>query len=84
MTGDRAYAREVARANGTSLRERGVTMVMAPVADVDPTGVSETGSRGYSTDVRAAAPDWAALEHMADRLDGYLRTRGREGAAGGR
>ncbi|HET6560626.1 MAG TPA: glycoside hydrolase family 3 N-terminal domain-containing protein [Marmoricola sp.] len=54
-TGDPSYAREVARANGTSLRELGVTMVMAPVADVDPTGGSETGSRGYSTDVRAAA-----------------------------
>jgi beta-N-acetylhexosaminidase len=55
-TGDRGYAREVARANGTALRDVGVTMVMAPVADVDPTGVSETGSRGYATDVRAAVP----------------------------
>ncbi len=65
-TGDRAYAREVARANGSSLRELGVTMVMAPVADVDPTGVSETGSRGYSTDVDAAA------DMVVATMKGYL------------
>jgi beta-N-acetylhexosaminidase len=65
-TGDRSYAREVARANGTSLRDRGVTMVMAPVADVDPTGVSETGSRGYAADVEAAAPMVVAT------MKGYL------------
>ncbi len=65
-TGDRAYAREVARANGAALKEVGVTMVMAPVADVDPTGVSETGSRGYSTDVVAAAP------MVVSTMKGYL------------
>jgi beta-N-acetylhexosaminidase len=65
-TADRGYAREEARANGTSLREVGVTRVMAPVADVDPTGVSETGSRGYSTDVVAAAP------MVVSTMKGYL------------
>ncbi len=65
-TGDRGYAREVARANGKSLEQVGVTMVMAPVADVDPTGVSETGSRGYSTDVVAAAP------MVVSTMQGYL------------
>lgn len=65
-TGDPSYAREVARANGMSLGQLGVTMVMAPVADVDPSGVSETGTRGYATDVRAAAPMVVAT------MKGYL------------
>ena len=49
-TGDPAYARDVARANGSVLRRLGVTMVMAPVADVDPDGSSVMGSRTYSPD----------------------------------
>lgn len=51
-TGDRAYARDVARANGEALRELGVTMVFAPVVDYDPTGYSALGSRTYSRDLR--------------------------------
>jgi beta-N-acetylhexosaminidase len=54
-TGDRRYAREVARDNGRALADVGVTTVMAPVADVDPTGTSALGSRVYSSDFRAAA-----------------------------
>lgn len=65
-TGDPSYARQVARDNGTSLKQVGVTMVMAPVADVDPTGASETGSRAYSTEGRAAAPMVVAT------MKGYL------------
>jgi beta-N-acetylhexosaminidase len=49
-TGDPAYARKVARDNGGTLRRLGVTMVMAPVADVDPNGSSVMGSRTYSRD----------------------------------
>jgi beta-N-acetylhexosaminidase len=54
-TGDLEYAGQVARDNGRSLREVGVTMVMAPVADVDPDYTSTLGSRTYSTDHRTAA-----------------------------
>jgi beta-N-acetylhexosaminidase len=53
--GDPAYARQVARDNGRTLRRLGVTMVMAPVADVDPDGRSVMGSRTYSPDRRVAA-----------------------------
>ncbi len=52
---DPAYARQVARTNGSSLRRLGVTMVMAPVADVDPDGRSVMGSRTYSADREVAA-----------------------------
>ena len=52
---DPAYARQVARSNGSSLRRLGVTMVMAPVADVDPDGRSVMGSRTYSPDREVAA-----------------------------
>jgi beta-N-acetylhexosaminidase len=54
-TGDPTYATKVARANGRSLRRLGVTMVMAPVADVDPDGSSVMGSRTYSPDRSVAA-----------------------------
>jgi beta-N-acetylhexosaminidase len=53
--GDPAYATKVARANGRTLRRLGVTMVMAPVADVDPDGSSVMGSRTYSPDRKVAA-----------------------------
>jgi beta-N-acetylhexosaminidase len=53
--GDPAYATKVARANGRTLRRLGVTMVMAPVADVDPDGSSVMGSRTYSPDTKVAA-----------------------------
>jgi beta-N-acetylhexosaminidase len=53
--GDPAYATRVARANGRTLRRLGVTMVMAPVADVDPDGTSVMGSRTYSPDTKVAA-----------------------------
>ena len=52
---DPAYARKVARANGSTLRGLGVTMVMAPIADVDPDGTSVMGSRTYSPDRAVAA-----------------------------
>ena len=54
-SGDPAYAREVAHDNGATLRGLGVTMVMAPVADVDPDGRSVLGSRTYSRDPGLAA-----------------------------
>ena len=54
-TGDLSYAREVARANGRSLRGLGVGMVLAPVADFDPTGYSALGSRTYSRDLQQTA-----------------------------
>jgi len=54
-SGSTAYARKVARANGRTLRDLGVTMVLAPVADVDPDSVSVMGSRTYSPDRRVAA-----------------------------
>jgi beta-N-acetylhexosaminidase len=53
--GDASYARQVAHDNGRILRRLGVTMVMAPVADVDPDGVSVMGSRTYSPDRDVAA-----------------------------
>jgi beta-N-acetylhexosaminidase len=53
--GDPSYARQVARDNGLTLRRLGVTMVMAPVADVDPDGRSVMGSRTYSPDRDVAA-----------------------------
>jgi beta-N-acetylhexosaminidase len=53
--GDPAYATKVARENGRTLRRLGVTMVMAPVADVDPDGSSVMGSRTYSPDSKVAA-----------------------------
>lgn len=49
-TGDFEYAREVARDNGETLADLGVTMVFAPVADVDPDGGSVLGTRTYSPD----------------------------------
>lgn len=55
VTGDPAYARQVAHDNGAALRALGVTMVMAPVADVDPDGRSVLGSRTYSRDRKLAA-----------------------------
>lgn len=54
-SGDLSYAREVARANGRSLRDLGVGMVLAPVADFDPTGSSALGSRTYSRDLQQTA-----------------------------
>ncbi len=45
----------MARDNGRTLRRLGVTMVMAPVADVDPDGRSVMGSRTYSPDRDVAA-----------------------------
>ncbi len=66
-SGDPAYARRVARENGRTLRALGVTMVLAPVADVDPDGTSVIGSRAYSRDPEAAA------EMVAASVEGYLR-----------
>lgn len=54
-TGDPTYARRVARRNGATLRDLGVTVVFAPVADVDPDGRSALGSRTYSRDPEEAA-----------------------------
>lgn len=65
-TGDPAYAREVARKNGRTLLGLGVTMVLAPVADVDPDGSSVMGSRAYSTDRETAA------EMVVATVEGYL------------
>ena len=65
-SGDPAYAAKVARTNGRTLRELGVTMVFAPVADVDPDGTSVIGSRAYSRDVDEAAAMVAAT------VEGYL------------
>jgi beta-N-acetylhexosaminidase len=66
-SGDPAYARSVARDNGRTLRELGVTMVLAPVADVDPDGTSVMGSRTYSGDHDTAA------EMVVATVEGYLR-----------
>jgi beta-N-acetylhexosaminidase len=66
-TGDPAYARKVARANGRTLRDLGVTMVLAPVADVDPDGSSVMGSRTYSTDREVAG------EMVVASVEGYLK-----------
>ena len=65
-TGDEDYARQVAQDNGASLAELGVTMVMAPVAGVDPDGSSALGSRTYSTD-----PDVTSRMVVAT-VQGYL------------
>lgn len=54
-TGDLDYAREVALDNGETLAGLGVTMVMAPVADVDPDGGSVLGTRSYSPDPEVAS-----------------------------
>lgn len=66
VTGDTAYARKVARSNGRTLRDLGLTMVFAPVADVDPDGTSVIGTRAYSDDVEAAAAMVRAT------VEGYL------------
>jgi beta-N-acetylhexosaminidase len=66
-TGDPSYARKVARRNGRTLQGLGVTMVLAPVADVDPDGVSVMGSRAYSTDTDVAA------EMVVASVEGYLQ-----------
>jgi len=66
VTGDPAYARKVARANGRTLRGLGLTMVFAPVADVDPDGASVIGTRAYSDDVDTAA------EMVAATVEGFL------------
>jgi beta-N-acetylhexosaminidase len=63
---DPAYARQVAHDNGRTLRSLGVTMVMAPVADVDPDGRSVMGSRTYSPDRAVAA------RMVAATVQGYL------------
>ncbi len=63
---DPAYARQVARDNGRTLARLGVTMVMAPVADVDPDGRSVLGSRTYSSDRAVAA------RMVAATVKGYL------------
>jgi beta-N-acetylhexosaminidase len=64
--GDSSYARQVARDNGRTLRDLGLTMVFAPVADVDPDGASVIGSRAYSRDVDVAA------EMVVASVKGYL------------
>jgi beta-N-acetylhexosaminidase len=63
---DPAYATTVARDNGRTLRRLGVTMVMAPVADVDPDGRSVMGSRTYSRDRGVAA------RMVTATVEGYL------------
>jgi beta-N-acetylhexosaminidase len=65
-TGDAEYARQVARDNGETLAALGVTMVMAPVADVDPDGTSALGSRTYSAD-----PEVTSRMVVAS-MEGYL------------
>lgn len=65
-TGDVRYARTVARANGRALRRLGVTMVFAPVADVDPDGRSAIGTRAYSPDTEVAT------DMVVATLRGYL------------
>jgi beta-N-acetylhexosaminidase len=64
---DPAYARKVARANGRTLRALGVTMVLAPVADVDPDGRSVMGSRTYSPDRDVTA------RMVVASVEGYLK-----------
>lgn len=64
---DPAYARQVALDNGRTLRRLGVTMVMAPVADVDPNGRSVLGSRTYSPDRRVVS------RMVTASVRGYLR-----------
>ena len=65
-TGDLGHARRVARDNGRSLRDVGVTMVFAPVADYDPGGISFLESRTYSADLRSNA------RMVAASVRGYL------------
>lgn len=65
-TGDRGFARQVARDNARALAGVGVTMVMAPVADVDPDGTSALGSRVYSSDFEVAA------DLVVATMKGYL------------
>ena len=65
-TGDRDYARQVALDNGSTLAGLGVTMVMAPVAGVDPDGTSALGSRVYGSDPGLVA------RMVASTLKGYL------------
>lgn len=65
-TGDPAYARKVARDNGRTLRRLGLTMVFAPVADVDANGTSAIGSRSYSRDFDQAA------SMVVASVEGYL------------
>lgn len=65
-SGDLRYARRVARDNGRSLRDLGVTMIFAPVADYDPGGVSFLDSRTYSRDLRNNA------RMVAASVQGYL------------
>jgi len=65
-TGDPSYARQVALDNGRSLVALGITMVMAPVADVDPDGLSAMGSRTYSGDPAVAS------RMVTATVDGYL------------
>jgi beta-N-acetylhexosaminidase len=66
-SGSAAYARKVAVANGRTLRGLGVTMVLAPVADVDPDGTSVMGSRTYSPDRKVAA------KMVVATVRGYLK-----------
>jgi len=66
-SGSAAYARTVAVANGRTLRDLGVTMVLAPVADVDPDETSVMGSRTYSPDRKVAA------RMVVATIRGYLK-----------
>lgn len=65
-TGDLGYARQVAVDNGESLASLGVTMVLAPVADVDPDGTSALGSRTYAADPEKVA------DMVVATVEGYL------------
>ena len=72
--GDPSYARQVARDNGRTLRRLGVTMVMAPVADVDPDGRSVMGLAHLLPRPRRRGPD--------GHRDGQGVPRGRRGPGG--
>jgi beta-N-acetylhexosaminidase len=63
---DARYARRVARDNGSTLADLGVTMVFAPVADYDPTGTSALGSRTYSRDLAVTS------RMVVTSMKGYL------------
>lgn len=65
-TGRPEHARTVARENGESLRDVGVTMVLAPVGDYDPTGTSMLTSRTYSRDLETNA------RMVVASVEGYL------------
>jgi beta-N-acetylhexosaminidase len=65
-TGDPDYARQVALENGRTLAALGVTMVMAPVAGVDPDGTSALGSRIYGSDPETVS------RMVAATVEGYL------------